>query len=151
LPLPIGKGRMLREAHGKRRPRVAILAFGALVPAALQAAEILDASVADMRFVKPLDEDLILQLAGSHELLVTIEDNALIGGAGSGVNELLAERQQGVAVLNLGLPDRYIEHASRSEQLAECGLDSSGILRAIQKRLRAKDVDERAQQRQGSS
>ncbi len=151
LPLPIGKGRMLREAHGKRRPRVAILAFGAIVQAALQAAEILDASVADMRFVKPLDEELILQLAGSHELLVTIEDNALIGGAGSGVTELLAQRQQDVAVLNLGLPDRYIEHASRSEQLAECGLDNAGILRAIQKRLRAKDVDERAQQRQGSS
>jgi len=145
LPLPIGRGRMLREAHGKRRPRVAILAFGAIVQAALQAAEILDASVADMRFVKPLDEDLILRLAGSHELLVSIEDNALIGGAGSGVNELLAQRQQDVAMLNLGLPDRYIEHASRGEQLAECGLDSSGILRAIQKRLRAEDLQQKSE------
>ena len=145
LPLPIGKGRMLREAHGKRRPRVAILAFGAVVQAALQAAEILDASVADMRFVKPLDEELILQLAGSHELLVTVEDNALPGGAGSGVDELLAQRQQGVAVLNLGLPDRYVEHASRSEQLAECGLDNAGILRAIQKRLRAEDLQQKGE------
>ena len=119
-----------------------------MLPAALQAAEILDASVADMRFVKPLDEELILQLAGSHELLVTVEDNARLGGAGSGVNELLAERQQGVAVLNLGLPDHFIEHASRAEQLAECGLDSAGIQRAIQKRLRAKITSERTQQQQ---
>ena len=149
-PLPIGKGRLLRESLGRRRPRIAILAFGAVLQEALQAAEILDASVADMRFVKPLDEDLILQLAGSHELLVTVEDNARLGGAGSGVNELLAERQQGVAILNLGLPDHFIEHASRAEQLAECGLDSAGIQRAIQKRLRAKDQTEQAQQRQNS-
>ncbi|MDE0856257.1 MAG: 1-deoxy-D-xylulose-5-phosphate synthase, partial [Nevskia sp.] len=150
LPLPLGKGRLLRESHGKRQPRVAILAFGAVLQAALQAAEILDASVADMRFVKPLDEDLVLRLAAGHELLVTVEDNALAGGAGSGVNELLAARQQPAALLNLGLPDHYIEHASRGEQLAECGLDSAGILRAIHKRLRAKDSEERAQQRQGS-
>ncbi len=116
-----------------------------MLQAALQAAEILDASVADMRFVKPLDEELILQLAGSHELLVTVEDNALIGGAGSGVNELLAQRQHGVAVLNLGLPDRFIEHASRGEQLAECGLDSAGILRAIQKRLRVEDLQQKSE------
>jgi len=151
LPLPIGRGRLLRETQGRRRPRVAILAFGAVLQDALQAAEILDASVADMRFVKPLDEELILQLAGSHELLVTVEDGARLGGAGSGVNELLATRQQTtVALLNLGLPDRFVEHASRAEQLAECGLDSAGILRAIQKRLRVKDPGEQAQQRQGS-
>ena len=148
LPLPIGKGRLLRESLGRRRPRIAILAFGAVLQETLQAAEILDASVADMRFVKPLDEDLILQLAGSHELLVTVEDNARLGGAGSGVNELLAERQQDLAVLNLGLPDHFIEHASRAEQLAECGLDSAGIQRAIQKRLRAKITSERTQQQQ---
>ena len=150
LPLPIGKGRLLRESLGRRRPRIAILAFGAVLQAALEAAEILDASVADMRFVKPLDEALILQLADNHELLVTVEDNARLGGAGSGVNELLAERQQDVAVLNLGLPDHFIEHASRNEQLAACGLDSAGIQRAIQKRLRTKDQAEQAQQRQGS-
>ena len=144
LPLPVGKGRLLREAHGKRRPRVAILAFGAVLHDALQAAEILDASVADMRFVKPLDQELILQLADSHELLVTVEDNAIAGGAGGGVNELLAARQQDVALLNLGLPDRYIEHGGRGEQLAECGLDSAGILRAIQKRLRMEDLQRKS-------
>ncbi len=136
LPLPIGKGRLVRGTSGRRRPRVAILAFGALLRNALEAAEILDASVADMRFVKPLDEVLLLQLADEHELLVTLEDNAVAGGAGSGVNELLASGGRAVALLNLGLPDRFVEHASRTEQLADCGLDSAGILRAIQKRLR---------------
>jgi len=149
LPLPIGRGRLLREAQGRRRPRVAIAAFGAVLQAALQAADILDASVADMRFVKPLDEALLLQLAASHELLVTVEDNVRLGGAGSAVNELLAAHQRNVAVLNLGLPDRFVEHASRAEQLAECGLDSAGILRSVQKRLRARGASEHTQQRQG--
>src|SRR5581483_6912282 len=135
-PLEIGRGRLLRQAGGRRRPRVAILAFGALLHPALEAAEILDASVADMRFVKPLDEALILQLADSHELLVTLEDNAVAGGAGSGVNELLASRRQAIETLNLGIPDRFVEHASRAEQLAACGLDSAGVLRAVQRRLR---------------
>jgi 1-deoxy-D-xylulose-5-phosphate synthase len=147
--LPIGRGRLLREAQGRRRPRVAIAAFGAVLQAALQAADILDASVADMRFVKPLDEALLLQLAASHELLVTVEDNVRLGGAGSAVNELLAAHQRNVAVLNLGLPDRFVEHASRAEQLAECGLDSAGILRSVQKRLRARGASEHTQQRQG--
>ncbi|MDB5976246.1 MAG: 1-deoxy-D-xylulose-5-phosphate synthase [Nevskia sp.] len=151
LPLPIGKGRLLRETQGRRQPRVAILAFGAVLQAALEAAEILDASVADMRFVKPLDEELILQLAGSHDLLVTVEDNARLGGAGSGVNEVLAAQQGKVAILNLGLPDHFIEHASRSEQLAECGLDSAGILRAIQKRLRVKEAGAQPRQRPAST
>jgi len=146
LPLEIGKGRLLRQAGGRRRPRVAILAFGGLLHAALEAAEILDASVADLRFVKPLDEALVLQLADSHELLVTLEDNAVAGGAGSGVNELLASHQRAMPMLNLGLPDRFIEHASRAEQLAECGLDSAGILRAIQKRLRSRGNEARQQQ-----
>ena len=151
LPLPVGRGRLLRETQGRRQPRVAILAFGAVLQAALEAAEILDASVADMRFVKPLDEVLILQLAGSHDLLVTVEDNARLGGAGSGVNEVLAAQQCKVVVLNLGLPDHFIEHASRSEQLAECGLDSAGILRAIRKRLRTKDVEESMRHTNGAS
>jgi 1-deoxy-D-xylulose-5-phosphate synthase len=142
-PLEIGKGRLLRQAGGRRRPRVAILAFGALLQQALEAAEILDASVADMRFVKPLDHALVAQLADSHELLVTLEDNALVGGAGSGVNELLAAQQRKIEVLNLGLPDRFVEHASRGEQLAECGLDGAGVLRAIQKRLRHRSAEAR--------
>jgi 1-deoxy-D-xylulose-5-phosphate synthase len=144
-PLDIGHGRLLRETLGRRRPRVAILAFGAVLREALQAAEILDASVADMRFVKPLDEALILRLAAAHELLVTVEDNVRLGGAGSGVNELLASHRHGAAVLNLGLPDRFVEHASRAEQLAECGLDSAGILRAIQKKLRAEDLQQKSE------
>jgi 1-deoxy-D-xylulose-5-phosphate synthase len=141
-PLTIGKGRILREALGRRRPRVALLAFGCMVSPALEVAEILDAVVADMRFVKPLDIELILDLAQENDLLVTLEDNARLGGAGSAVNELLAAHHQQVPVLNLGLPDQFVEHGTREELLAQLGLDASGILRAVQKRLRAKDLDE---------
>jgi 1-deoxy-D-xylulose-5-phosphate synthase len=146
-PLPIGKGRMLREARGRRRPRVAIVAFGAMVLPALEAAEILDAAVADMRFVKPIDQELVLELAQSSDLLVTVEDNARLGGAGSAVNEVLALQHHLIPVLNLGLPDHFVEHGSREELLAQCGLDASGMLRSIQKRIRAKDLDERSQHR----
>ncbi len=121
-----------------------MLAFGALVQTALEAAELLDATVVDMRFVKPLDVALILDLARENDLLVTLEDNVLAGGAGSGVNEVLAAHQQHVAVMNLGLPDQFIEHGTREELLAQCGLDGASIQRAIQKRLRAKDLDEKA-------
>ncbi|HEX4870857.1 MAG TPA: 1-deoxy-D-xylulose-5-phosphate synthase [Nevskiaceae bacterium] len=148
-PLPLGRGRMVREAHGRRRPRVAFLAFGALVPAALEAAEILDAAVADMRFVKPLDQELVLELAQSSDLLVTLEDNVRLGGAGSAVNELLVAQHQTVAVLNLGLPDHFVEHGSRDELMAQCGLDASGILRSVQKRLRSRDLDERVSGNRG--
>ena len=140
LPATIGKARVVREALGKRRPHVAMLAFGCLVQPAIEAAAILDAVVVDMRFVKPLDEALILELAASNELLVTLEDNAVAGGAGSGVNELLLQRQISVPVLNLGLPDRFIAHGSRDELLAECGLDTAGVLRAIQKHLRTTEA-----------
>jgi 1-deoxy-D-xylulose-5-phosphate synthase len=146
-PLTVGKGRILREARGRRRPRVAILAFGAMAHPALEAAEILDAVVADMRFVKPLDHELILELAQSSDLIVTIEDNARLGGAGSAVNEVLAAQHHMIPVLNLGLPDQFVEHGTREELLAQCGLDASGILRAIQKRIRSKDLDERAQRK----
>jgi len=144
-PLPIGKGRIVREARGRRKPRVALLAFGSMVQPALEAAEILDAIVADMRFVKPLDHELILELAQSSDLLVTLEDNVRIGGAGSGVNEVLAAQHHLVPTLNLGLPDHFVEHGTREELLAQCGLDTAGVLRAIQKRIRSKDLDERAQ------
>ncbi len=140
-PLAIGKGRIVREAHGRRRPRVAILAFGAMVQTALEAAEILDAVVADMRFVKPLDTELILELANENDLLVTLEDNARLGGAGSGVNEVLLAQHHRVTVLNLGLPDHFVEHGTREELLTECGLDTTGVLRSIQKRLRSRDLD----------
>ncbi|MBI2382961.1 MAG: 1-deoxy-D-xylulose-5-phosphate synthase [Gammaproteobacteria bacterium] len=141
--MPVGKARIVREAHGRRRPRVAILAFGAMVHPALEAAEILDAAVVDMRFVKPLDAETILDMANESDLLVTVEDNARLGGAGSGVNELLLSHHLSVPVLNLGLPDHFVEHGTREELMAQCGLDASGIQRAIQKRLRAKDLDER--------
>jgi 1-deoxy-D-xylulose-5-phosphate synthase len=141
-PLTIGKGRLVREAKGRRLPRVALLAFGCMVENALRVADILDATVADMRFVKPIDAELVLELANESDLLVTIEDNARMGGAGSAVNEVLVAQHHKVQVLNLGLPDHFIEHGTREELLAQCGLDDAGILRAIQKRLRARDLDE---------
>ncbi len=149
-PLAVGRGRIVREAHGRRRPRVAILAFGAMVQPALEAAEMLDAVVADMRFVKPLDTELILELANENDLLVTLEDNARMGGAGSGVNEVLVAQHHTVPVLNLGLPDEFVEHGTREELLAQCGLDVAGIQRAIQKRLRSRDLDEAVPQRKGT-
>ncbi|MFT4045215.1 MAG: 1-deoxy-D-xylulose-5-phosphate synthase [Solimonas sp.] len=149
-PLPIGKGRIVREAHGRRRPRVAILAFGTLVHAALEAAEILDAVVADMRFVKPIDAELVLELANENDLLVTLEDNARLGGAGSAVNEVLLAQHHAVPVLNLGLPDHFVEHGTREELLTQVGLDTTGILRAIQKRLRSRDLDEAKRGRGGT-
>lgn len=128
--LPIGKGELRR-----RGKEVAILAFGAPLAAALTAAEQLDASVANMRFIRPLDAELVLELAASHKLLVTVEDNAVLGGAGSAVNECLAAHNIQIEILNLGLPDSFLEQASRAELLADCGLDTHGILRAIKARL----------------
>jgi len=142
--LVVGKARVVREAHGRRRPRVALLAFGAMVHVALEAAEILDAAVVDMRFVRPLDTGMILEQANETDLLVTLEDNARLGGAGSAVNEVLLAQHHTVPVLNLGLPDQFVEHGTREELLAQCGLDSAGVLRSIQKRLRSKDLDEEA-------
>jgi len=143
-PLPIGKGRIVREARGRRRPRVAFLAFGCMVATALEAADLLDAVVADMRFVKPLDLELLLELAQENDLLVTLEDNAKTGGAGSAICEALAAHQVQVPLLMLGLPDHFIEHGTREELMAQIGLDTAGVLRSVQKRLRAKDLDESA-------
>jgi 1-deoxy-D-xylulose-5-phosphate synthase len=90
--------------------------------------------VADLRWVKPLDEGLIARLAAQHELLVSVEDNSLCGGAGSAVGEVLNGRGLRVSLLSLGLPDRFLEHGSRSEILAQCGLDAGGIERAVRER-----------------
>jgi 1-deoxy-D-xylulose-5-phosphate synthase len=128
--LPIGKGIIRREGS-----KVAILSFGTLLGSALISAEQLDATVVDMRFVKPLDRELILELANSHELLVTIEENTIAGGAGSAVNELLAEEAVVISMLQLGLPDKLIDHANHQQQLEMVGLDSQNILRRIQERL----------------
>ena len=128
--LPIGKGRLLRQ--GKR---VAILAFGSVVAAALKAAESLDATLADMRFVKPIDRDLIQQLANSHDHVVTVEENVVMGGAGSAVAEVLDELGINKPMLHLGLPDRFVEHGDPAVLLARCGLDADGILASLKKFL----------------
>ncbi len=140
-PITIGKGRIMRQGKGRRKPRVAILSFGPMLRPALEAGDILDADVVDMRFIKPLDERLILDMANQNDLIVTVEDNVIQGGAGSAVNEVLLAQQDQVRVLNLGLPDQFIEHGERDELLEQCGLDTTGILRAIRKRLRARDLD----------
>ncbi len=123
---PIGKGVLRRSGKD-----IAILAFGAPLGAAMQAAEALDASVADMRFVKPLDRELLRQLAESHTRLVTVEENAVMGGAGSAVAEAFAEMGITIPLLHLGLPDRFVEHGDPAVLLARCGLDAAGIERGI--------------------
>ena len=127
--LPVGKGEVRR--HGKG---VALLAFGTLLAPALAAGDEIDATVANMRFVKPIDADLIGELAGNHSLLVTLEENAVIGGAGSEVERVLAERGLNVPVLRLGLPDRFIDHGEQGQLLAELGLDKDGIVHAVRSR-----------------
>ena len=129
-PLPIGKGVISRQGE-----KVAILSFGTLHANALIAADTLNATVANMRFVKPLDAELLQQLADNHSLLVTLEENAIMGGAGSAVNEWLQAQGIQIPVLNLGLPDTYSEHDKPASMLAECGLDAAGIQRAITQRL----------------
>ena len=128
--LPIGKGRLSRA--GKQ---VAILNFGALLPTALTVAEELNASVADMRFIKPLDTQLLDQLAADHALIVTLEENAVAGGAGSGVSEYFAQQGVVVAVLHLGLPDLFIDHATHGAQITAVGLDALSITERIKDRL----------------
>ncbi|MBO0398424.1 1-deoxy-D-xylulose-5-phosphate synthase [Aeromonas veronii] len=125
--LALGKGRILREGKG-----TAILAFGTLLHHAKAAAEALDATLVDMRFVKPMDEALVLSLAASHDHFVTIEDNAIMGGAGSAVNELLMRNKQCKPVLNLGLPDRFVEQGTQQEIYSLLGLDDAGIQRSIE-------------------
>jgi 1-deoxy-D-xylulose-5-phosphate synthase len=114
---------------------VAILNFGTLMPAAREAAEALEATLIDMRWVKPIDEAKVLQLANSHKLLVTVEENAIAGGAGGAVNELLSRSQIETPVLNLGIPDDFVEHGDHSAQLAQLGLNGIGIADSIRSRL----------------
>src|SRR5690554_3086761 len=128
--LPIGEGIVRRQGR-----RVAILCFGTLLASARQAADRLDASLCDMRFVKPLDTALIERMAQEHELLVTVEENAIAGGAGSVVSEHLAAQGIVMPLLHLGLTDRFVEHASHGQQLADQGLDAEGIEASIRQRL----------------
>ncbi len=143
---PWGKGVLRREsglrpeAHGKdaRQPRrIAILAFGTVLHPALQAAERLDASVADMRFAKPLDSELVLQLAAGHDALVTVEEGSVAGGAGSAVLECLAAAGVAAQVLQLGIPDHFTEHGDPAKILSLCGLDAAGIENAVRQRFAA--------------
>jgi len=137
--LPLGKGEIRRQ--GKKvallSKKVAILAFGSMLAVALEVAEEIDATVANMRFVKPLDDALVAELAASHDVLVTIEENAVEGGAGGAVLESLQRQGIKAAVLVLGLPDRFIDHGDPALQLAACGLDRAGILASIRARLAA--------------
>ena len=124
--LPIGKAEICRQGE-----QVAILAFGSRVAAALEAGNEINATVVNMRFVKPLDKARIAGMADGHGLIVTVEENVVQGGAGSAINEILHEQGADVRILNLGIPDQFIEHGSHQEQLTECGLDTQGILTAI--------------------
>ncbi|MBN8507564.1 MAG: 1-deoxy-D-xylulose-5-phosphate synthase [Burkholderiales bacterium] len=136
--LPWGRAELRRQTSRTSAaggPRVAILAFGTLLYPALQAAAALDATVINMRFVKPLDAEAVLQAARGHEALVTVEEGALMGGAGSAVAECLAAAGLSVPLLQLGLPDHFVEHGDPARLLALCGLDADGILRSIQQRF----------------
>ncbi|HEY5789902.1 MAG TPA: 1-deoxy-D-xylulose-5-phosphate synthase [Gammaproteobacteria bacterium] len=130
LPLPVGQGELRREGQG-----VALLAFGSLLGQALEVGERLDASVANMRFVKPLDAALVERLAAGHRLLVTLEENALAGGAGSAVSEHLRATGSPVQLLQLAIPDRFFAHGSPAEVLAAAGLDADSIERAVRAAL----------------
>ncbi|EOU2463628.1 1-deoxy-D-xylulose-5-phosphate synthase [Vibrio navarrensis] len=124
--LEIGKGRLIRTGE-----KVAILSFGTFLANALKAADNLNATVADMRFVKPLDEALIRQLVATHDVIVTVEENAIAGGAGAGVVEFLMQEKLIKPVLNLGLPDKFIPQGTQEELHQELGLDANGIEQAI--------------------
>ena len=128
--MPVGSGEVRREGR-----RVALLAFGSMLAPALTAAADLNATVANMRFVKPLDRELVIRLATSHDLLVTVEESVIAGGAGSAVAEVLSSEGLACALLMLGLPDQFVEHGDPQQLLADCGLDSAGIARAVRQRL----------------
>jgi 1-deoxy-D-xylulose-5-phosphate synthase len=125
--LPIGKAEIKHQGS-----RIAILAWGSMVTPALTAGKQLNATVVNMRFVKPIDEALILQLANSHDVLVTVEENVLAGGAGQAVNGFLQSQRILMPVLNIGLPDAFIEQGTREQLLTLCGLDTQGIFNQIE-------------------
>ena len=124
--LPIGKAEVRREGHS-----IALLSFGCMLETALEVGQQLNASVVNMRFVKPLDTELIIQLAHSHDLLVSLEDNVVMGGAGSAVNEVLLANNLNTHIINIGLPDSFQEHGSRGELLADAGLTTGDIIAQI--------------------
>jgi 1-deoxy-D-xylulose-5-phosphate synthase len=137
--LPIGRGEIRRRGNSFAilSKRVAVLAFGSMLKPALDAAEELDVTVANMRFVKPLDERLVTELADAHDLLVTVEENVVMGGAGSAVLEALQRAGKRIAVLQLGLPDRFIDQGDPGIQIAHAGLNKEAIVKAIRERVAA--------------
>ena len=135
--LPIGKGKELRVSSITARKKVAILAFGSMVGPSLTAANMIDATLVNMRFIKPLDTALIAEMASTHDLIVTVEENSLMGGAGSAVMETMQALHLSTPTMCLGLPDTFIEHGVHETMLAQCGLDSEGIANAIHAKLAA--------------
>ena len=130
--LPIGKGEVRRQGTG-----IALLAFGSMVGLALSVGEALNATVVNMRFIKPLDEALVVELAGSHDLLVTIDENAVMGGAGSAVSEVLAAQGIAAQVLHIGLPDCFLQHGAREDMLREAGLTRDQVEAKVRARWAA--------------
>ena len=128
--LTVGEAKLIRKGR-----RVALLAFGSPLHDTLLAAKELDASVVNMRFVKPLDTDMVITMADTHDVLVTLEDNVVAGGAGSAVNEILAMARPDIKTLNLGLPDRFMNHGSREQLLSEAGLDVKGSVASVNRLL----------------
>jgi 1-deoxy-D-xylulose-5-phosphate synthase len=135
--LPLGKGEVRRQSQAVAGRRIAVLSFGPVLHAALEAAQQFDMTVANMRFIKPLDTELVLQLAASHDALVTVEEGAIMGGAGSAVLETLAAAGIVMPLLQLGLPDRFIDHGDPAVLMSQCGLDADGIAASIRKRFAA--------------
>jgi 1-deoxy-D-xylulose-5-phosphate synthase len=135
--LPVGRGEVRRESGAPPGRRLAVLAFGTMVAPAVAAAEALDLTVANMRFVKPLDDELVRRLATTHDALVTVEENVLDGGAGSACLEALAAAGIERPVLQLGLPDHFVDHGDSALLLRECGLDADGIAAAVRRRFPA--------------
>ena len=133
--IEMGKGEIRRQGKG-----VVILAFGTMLAPSLQAAETLDATVANMRFIKPLDTALVAELAASHDLLVTIEEGSIMGGAGSAVTEALSAAGIVKPILQLGLPDKFIDHGDATQLLAQCGLDAAGITASVNQRLNTPEL-----------
>jgi 1-deoxy-D-xylulose-5-phosphate synthase len=129
MALPIGRGEIRREG----RSGLALLAFGPLLDSALRIADRLDATVVNMRFVKPLDEALVLKIAARHRALITLEENVVAGGAGSAIGELLAAEGVAMPLMHIGIPDRFIEHGSRDDCLANAGLDYPSVAGAVER------------------
>ena len=134
--LPIGKGEIKRE--GKK---IAILAFGSMVADCEKIGEELDATVVNMRFVKPIDESLIIDMCANHDLVITVEENVIQGGAGAAVNEVIVSHGIAQRIANYGLPDRLLPHGSREDMLRDAGLDYDGILNFITEQINESERD----------